>query len=75
MISKLTLNEQGRWQTKDGKYFTCGDRMTIRYYDDEEDKIGTLKGRVEHGGYGYYFIDDIGLITTPLNEQIEVVMD
>lgn len=71
--SKLTLNEQGRWQTKTGRYFTCGDQIKVKYYDYDETLI--LQGKVEHGEQGYYFVCEDNVITIGLNENIEVILD
>ena len=52
---RLSKNKNGRYELPSGNYFTTGDPIEVKIYDDFEEKEKWIKSRVEHNE-DYYVV-------------------
>jgi hypothetical protein len=53
---RLTKNKDGRYDLPSGAYFTSGDLIEVKIYDDWFEKERWFKSTVEHDGKDYYIV-------------------
>lgn len=72
-VSRLHLNENDKFETKDGHYYSCGYGIEALVQDDCRDVPYWTRTQVEHDGTGYYLVGCRGVELDGLTVRVREV--